>query len=166
MIALPSLGLHTNGYSLARKLLFEVAGYQIDSYIDDLGCTAAEELLKPHRNYLPALERLIRQEGLIKGLAHITGGGLVDNIPRILPSNVDVVIEGGSWPMLPVFSLLENIGNIPPDDMLRTFNLGIGMVIIVARDNLQVVAEDFRTTNETYYVIGDVEDGTGRVRFR
>src|SRR4030095_3997252 len=85
VLALPSLGLHTNGYSLARKLLFEVGGYKIDSVIDELGCTAAEELLKPHRNYLPALDRLIRRKGLIKGLAHITGGGLVDNIPRILP---------------------------------------------------------------------------------
>src|SRR5678815_620804 len=118
VLALPSLGLHTNGYSLARKLLLEVGGYKIDSLIDELGCTAAEELLKPHRNYLPALDRLIQREGLLKGLAHITGGGLVDNIPRILPSNVDVVLERGSWPVLPIFSLLEKIGNVPQDDML------------------------------------------------
>jgi len=166
VLALPSLGLHTNGYSLARKLLFEVGGYKIDSTIDELGCTAAEELLKPHRNYLPALDRLIRHEGLIKGLAHITGGGLVDNIPRILPSNVDVVLERGSWPILPIFSLLEKIGNVPPDDMLRTFNLGVGMVIIVSRDDLQEVTEDFGIAKEPFYVIGQVEEGNAKVRFR
>jgi len=166
VLALPSLGLHTNGYSLARKLLFEVGGYKIDSTIDELGCTAAEELLKPHRNYLPALDRLIRHEGLVKGLAHITGGGLVDNIPRILPSNVDVVLERGSWPILPIFSLLEKIGNVPPDDMLRTFNLGVGMVIIVSRDDLQEVTEDFGIAKEPFYVIGQVEEGNAKVRFR
>ena len=166
VLGLPSLGLHTNGYSLARKLLFEVAGYKIDSVVPGLGCTAAEELLKPHRNYLPALDRLIQRQGLIKGLAHITGGGLIDNIPRILPSSVDVVIERGSWPILPVFSLLEKIGNVPQDDMLRTFNLGVGMVIIVAREDMQTVTEDFRIAHEPFYVIGHVEEGNAKVRFR
>jgi phosphoribosylformylglycinamidine cyclo-ligase len=166
VLALPSAGLHTNGYSLARKLLFEVSGHSVDTYIDELGCTIGEELLKPHRNYLPALERLIDHDGVIKGLAHITGGGLVDNIPRILPEAVDVVIRGGSWPVPPIFDLLENIGDVPPDDMLRTFNLGIGMVVIIAKENMELVTNDFISAEEQYFVIGEVQEGSRKVRFR
>ena len=166
VLALPSVGLHTNGYSLARKLLFEVEGHSVETHIPELGCTVGEELLKPHKNYLPALTRLIEHDGVIKGLAHITGGGLVDNIPRILPEGVDVVIRGGSWPVLPIFDLLENIGDVPPDDMLRTFNLGIGMVVIVAKENMEIVANDFITAEEQYYVIGEVQEGSRKVRFR
>ncbi len=166
VLALPSFGLHTNGYSLARKLLFEVSGHSVETHIPELGSTIGEELLKPHKNYLPALERLIERDGVIKGLAHITGGGLVDNIPRILPEGVDVVIRGGSWPILPIFDLLENIGDVPPDDMLRTFNLGIGMVVIVAKENMEMVSHDFINAEEQYYVIGEVQEGSRKVRFR
>ena len=166
VLALPSFGLHTNGYSLARKLLFEVSGHSVETHIPELGSTIGEELLKPHKNYLPALERLIEHDGVIKGLAHITGGGLVDNIPRILPEGVDVVIRGGSWPVLPIFDLLENIGDVPPDDMLRTFNLGIGMVVIVAKENMEMVSHDFINAEEQYYVIGEVQEGSRKVRFR
>ena len=166
VLALPSVGLHTNGYSLARKLLFEVSGHSVETHIPELGSTIGEELLKPHKNYLPALERLIERDGVIKGLAHITGGGLVDNIPRILPEGLDVVIRGGSWPVLPIFDLLENIGDVPPDDMLRTFNLGIGMVVIVAKENMELVSNDFINAEEQYYVIGEVQEGSRKVRFR
>lgn len=165
VLGLPSLGLHTNGYSLARKLFFDVAGYQIDTRVDELGCTVAEELLKPHKNYLPALERLIEHDGVIKGLAHITGGGLVENIPRILPANVDVALREGSWPVLPVFDLMQKIGNVPREDMLRTFNLGIGMVVIFAPQYFDMVRDQLTIAGEEFYVIGEVVDGEGRVRF-
>jgi phosphoribosylformylglycinamidine cyclo-ligase len=164
VIGLPSLGLHTNGYSLARKLLLEVAGYQIDTHLPELGCTVGEELLKPHKNYLPILNHLIEREGVIKGLAHITGGGLVENIPRILPSNVDVVLKEGSWPMLPVFDLLQRIGNLPREEMLRTFNLGIGMIVILSPQYFAMVKDHLAQMRESYYLIGEVVDGEGKVR--
>jgi phosphoribosylformylglycinamidine cyclo-ligase len=165
VIGLASLGLHTNGYSLARKLLLEVAGHQIDTPLAELGCTVGEELTKPHKNYLPALERLIEHEGVIKGLAHITGGGLVENIPRILPRNVDVAINDGSWPVPPVFDLLQKIGNVPREDMLRTFNLGLGMIVIVNPKFQQFVEDQLNYGREKFYVIGEVVDGDRKVRF-
>ena len=165
VLGLPSLGLHTNGYSLARKLLLDVAGYQVESEVPELGGTVASELLKPHKNYLPLLDGLIDRDGLIKGLAHITGGGLVDNIPRILPENVDVLIEDGSWPVLPVYRLMQRIGNVPVEDMRRTFNLGIGMVIITAAENQQLIENHLAGLGEACYRIGSVVDGDGKVRF-
>ncbi len=164
-IGLPALGLHTNGYSLARKLLLDVAGYQVDSQVPELGCTVGEALLKPHKNYLPVLSGLVDHDGVIKGLAHITGGGLVDNIPRILPTNVDVVIRDGSWPALPIYPLMQQIGNVPLDDMRRTFNLGIGMVIITARENQRLIEEHLAAIGESCYHIGEVVAGEGKVRF-
>ena len=166
VIGLPSLGLHTNGYSLARKIFFDVQGYQVDSKVPELGCTVGEELLKPHKNYLPALERLIEHEGMIKGLAHITGGGLVENIPRILPSNVDVAIRWGSWPILPVYDLIQRIGNVPREDMIRTFNMGIGMVVITSPQYAQSVQDQLERAREPFYMIGEVVDGDGKVRFK
>ena len=166
VIGLPSLGLHTNGYSLARKIFFDVQGYQVDSKVPELGCTVGEELLKPHKNYLPALERLIEHEGMIKGLAHITGGGLVENIPRILPSNVDVAIRWGSWPILPVYDLIQRIGNVPREDMIRTFNMGVGMVVITSPQYAQSVQDQLERAHEPFYIIGDVVDGDGKVRFK
>lgn len=166
VIGLPSLGLHTNGYSLARKIFFDVQGYQVDSKVPELGCTVGEELLKPHKNYLPALERLIEHEGMIKGLAHITGGGLVENIPRILPSNVDVAIRWGSWPVLPVYDLIQRIGNVPREDMIRTFNMGIGMVVITSPQYAQSVQDQLERAREPFYMIGEVVDGDGKVRFK
>ena len=165
VLGLPSLGLHTNGYSLARKLLLEVAGYSVNSLVDELAMTVGEQLLKPHKNYLPSLARLIDRDGVIKGLAHITGGGLVENIPRILPANVDVILERGSWPVLPVFDLLQRIGNVPRDDMDRTFNLGIGMVAIVSPENLDLVREEIAQAQDESYIIGKVIDGTGKTYF-
>ncbi len=165
VIGLSSAGLHTNGYSLARKLLLDTAGFQLDQHVPELGCTVAEELLKPHKSYLPALERLIEHEGVIKGLAHITGGGLVENIPRILPSNVDAAIREGSWPALPIFDLLRKIGNVPREDMLRTFNLGIGMVVIISLQFLQFVQDQLNFAREPHYIIGEVVDGNGQVKF-
>jgi phosphoribosylformylglycinamidine cyclo-ligase len=165
VVGLPSAGLHTNGYSLARKLFFDAAGYKLDQNLPELGCTVAEELLKPHKSYLPALERLIEHEGVIKGLAHITGGGLVENIPRILPANVDVALKEGSWPVLPVFDLLQKMGDVPREDMLRTFNLGIGMVVIAGPKSMQFLEDKFSCARQEFYVIGEVVNGNRKVRF-
>ncbi len=165
IIGLPSIGLHTNGYSLARKILLDVGGFQIEAHIPELGCTVGEELLKSHKNYFPALSRLIEHEGVIKGLAHITGGGLIENIPRILPSNVDAAIKERSWPALPVFDLMQRIGNVPHQDMLRTFNLGIGMVVVTSPGFLQFVQDQFNVARQPFYVIGEMVDGQGKVQF-
>jgi phosphoribosylformylglycinamidine cyclo-ligase len=158
LTGLPSVGLHTNGYSLARKLLFEVAAFAPDSYIDELGCTAAEELLKPHRSYLGALEAML-ESGLIKGLAHITGGGLLENVPRILPEGTAARIRAGSWTVLPVFGLLARIGNVPEREMHRTFNMGIGMVVITSADDAQVVREHLDQRGEAHFDIGRIVEG-------
>src|SRR3989454_327562 len=125
LLALPSVGLHTNGYSLARKLFLEVAGYDVNTKLDSIGATVGEALLIPHLSYLQPLEGLL-DSGVIKGLAHITGGGLTDNIPRILPQGTAVQIDKGSWPILPIFTLMQQIGNVPESEMYRTFNMGVG----------------------------------------
>ena len=158
LIGLPSVGLHTNGYSLARKLFFEVAGHSPDTVIEDLGCSIGEELLKPHRSYLKALDRLL-ETGAIKGLAHITGGGLLDNIPRILPKGVAVEIDGGSWPVLPVFDLISRIGNVSRGEMFRTFNMGIGMVVVVSPSEAERVRAYLDEQSEKHYDIGRITEG-------
>src|SRR5215813_11247189 len=131
LLALPSAGLHTNGYSLARKLFFDVAGYDANSMLADVGMTVGSALLQPHLSYLRPLEDLL-DSGTIRGLAHITGGGLTDNIPRILPAGTAVNINQGTWPVLEIFTLMQRIGNVSAAEMYRTFNMGIGMVIIAA----------------------------------
>src|SRR5204862_3435548 len=138
LLALPSTGLHTNGYSLARKLFFEVGGYEPQTHLPELRMTAGEALLLPHLSYLQPLEGLLDQ-GVIKGLAHITGGGLTDNIPRILPEGTAVKIERGSWIGPPLFELLRRLGNVSDSEMYRTFNMGIGMVIVCSPDNAGMI---------------------------
>jgi phosphoribosylformylglycinamidine cyclo-ligase len=165
VLGLPAVGLHTNGYSLARKLLLEVAGHRVDTHLDVLGCTVGAELLKPHKSYLPALSRLIDREGVIKGLAHITGGGLVENIPRILPSNVDVALKEGSWPLLPVYELMQKIGNVPREEMLRTFNLGLGMIVVTSPQYAEMVKDQITQAGEEFYEVGEVVEGGGKVIF-
>ncbi len=165
VIGIPSAGLHTNGYSLARKVLFDIAGYNVNTHVDELGCTIGEELLKPHKNYLPGLAKVIEHEGAIKGMAHITGGGLVENIPRVLPHNVEVVINQNSWPVPPIFQLIQKLGNVPHDDMMRTFNMGIGMVVIVHKGFAQFVIDQLDNAREKHYVLGEVVSGLRGVRF-
>jgi phosphoribosylformylglycinamidine cyclo-ligase len=162
LIGLPSVGLHTNGYSLARKLFFEVAGYTADSQVEELGCTASEELLKPHRSYLGTLGGLL-DTGVIKGLAHITGGGLLENIPRILPEGTAVEITAGTWPELPVYKLLAKFGNVAEREMQRTFTMGIGMVIVVSPQQAPAVREHLETQGDPYYEIGTVVAGSRTV---
>jgi phosphoribosylformylglycinamidine cyclo-ligase len=139
VLGLPSTGLQTNGYSLARKLFFEIGGYAVDSYVEELGETVGEALLKTHASFLKPLENLL-DAGKIKGLVHVTGGGFLENIPRILPENVAVEIKRGSWHELPVFGLMQKLGNVEEHEMFRTFNMGIGMIVICSeadRDSLK-----------------------------
>ena len=163
LIGLPSTGLHTNGYSLARKLLFEVAGYSPTTFMPELGCTVADELLKVHRSYLKPIRALI-DAGVLKGAAHITGGGITGNTPRMLPAGLAVEIDTAAWSILPVFELLRRIGRIPPDDYRRTFNLGIGMILAVGPRNLTRARQALDRLNEAHVDVGRVirqRRGTG-----
>ncbi|HEY0728941.1 MAG TPA: AIR synthase-related protein, partial [Pyrinomonadaceae bacterium] len=162
LLALPSVGLHTNGYSLARKLFFEVAGYEPQTHVPELGMTAGEALLQPHVSYLRPLNSLLDRE-VIKGLAHITGGGLTDNIPRILPEGTAVQIVPGSWPVLPIFELFRRHGNVSDFEMFRTFNMGVGMVIVCSPSNATIIKAHFEAFGDAYYEIGKVIPGAGEV---
>lgn len=163
LLALPSVGLHTNGYSLARKLFLEVAGYKVETQLEKLDLTVGEALLRPHASYLKPLEGLL-DSGMIKGLAHITGGGLTDNIPRILPGGTAVTIDKSSWPVLPVFDLMEKIGNVSEAEMYRTFNMGIGMVIVCAPEDRQFIISHLSGQDAECFEIGRVIDGDSEVR--
>ena len=158
MIGLPSVGLHTNGYSLARKLFFEVAGYSPGSFVDELGCTVGEELLKPHPDYLRALDGVL-ESGMIKGLAHITGGGLLENPPRILPEGAAAEIDAGSWPRLPVFNLLARLGRVPDGEMYRTFNMGIGMIIVASPSGAAAIRAHLEQMGTRHYDVGRIVEG-------
>jgi len=162
LLALPSVGLHTNGYSLARKLFFDVAGYAPDTMLPEVQMTVGEALLQTHRSYLRPLEGLL-ETSTIKGLAHITGGGLTDNIPRILPAGTAVKINEGSWPVLPVFNLMRKLGNVSDSEMNRTFNMGVGMVIVCSSLDRDRILEHFKSIDEECYQIGEVIEGNGEV---
>ncbi len=162
LLALPSAGLHTNGYSLARKLFFEVAGYSHDTHLEALGTTVGDALLAPHTSYLRPLEGLL-DAGVIKGLAHITGGGLLENIPRILPAGAAVEIERGSWPVLPIFKLMREIGHVVEAEMHRTFNMGVGMVVVCAATDAETVRRHFDGAGADCYHLGRVTAGDKRV---
>jgi phosphoribosylformylglycinamidine cyclo-ligase len=159
VIGLPSTGLQTNGYSLARKLFFEVGGYKVDSHIEELRTTVGEALLATHSSFLPQLGSLL-DSGMIKGLAHITGGGFLENIPRILPENVSVEIKRGSWTEPPIFGLMQRLGNVSDTEMFRTFNMGIGMVLICSQFDAETIAHEIGVG----YDIGVVVEGKKDVR--
>jgi phosphoribosylformylglycinamidine cyclo-ligase len=155
LIGLPSTGLHTNGYSLARNLIFEVAQHLPQTYVEQLQATIADELLKVHRSYLKPIQALSRT-GILKGAAHITGGGITDNTPRMLPKGLAAEIRVGSWPVLPVFEFLRRIGSVPEEDYRRTFNLGVGMILAVAEPNAQRAKRLLDGLREPHYEIGRV----------
>ena len=165
LLALPSAGLHTNGYSLARKLFFEVAGHTPDTRLDALGETVGEALLRPHLSYLRPLEGLL-DTGAVKALAHITGGGLLENIPRVLPEATAVEIERGSWPVLPVFEVMRELGNVPDAEMYRTFNMGVGMVVVCAPPDALAAKAHFDNLGETCYTVGRVTEGAREVNLQ
>jgi len=157
VLGLPSSGLQTNGYSLARKLFFEIGGFSVDSHIDELGETLGEALLKPHASFLKPLDKLL-DSGRIKGLAHITGGGLLENIPRILPANVCIKIQRGTWTELPVFGLMQTLGNVQTSEMFRAFNMGVGMVVICAEADKDFLKNNFGECVEIGRVIEGVRE--------
>jgi phosphoribosylformylglycinamidine cyclo-ligase len=156
LLALPSSGLHTNGYSLARRLIFETARLKPDTYVAEVGNKIGAELLKPHRCYWPMLKNIIAR-GWISGMAHITGGGIPGNLPRVLPRNVHAVIELGSWPVLPIFRYLARLGKMETNELLKTFNLGAGMILIVPTKNLKKVEAELKRRRERFYRIGRIE---------
>jgi len=140
VLGLPSVGLHTNGYSLARKALLEKAGLKLDQLIPELGCTLGEELLKVHPSYLNAA-RSIRKKVKIKGIAHITGGGIEGNLSRVLPEDCRMKIKYGSWPLPPIFDLIGKLGPVEPEEMRRVFNMGVGMALVVTKEEASEIEE-------------------------
>ncbi len=162
VIGLATNGLQTNGYSLARRILFEKMKFKVKTRLPELGMTVGEALLKVHPSFLKPVTPLLAL-GLIKGMAHITGGGFLDNIPRILPRGRAVAIARGSWPVLPIFEVLQKLGRVPEDDMYRTFNMGIGFVLIVSpRDEIKTM-KMLKKTKTKAYVIGRVVEGKRQV---
>ena len=162
ILGLPSAGLHTNGYSLARKLFLETAGHGVETYIDELETTVGAALLRPHLSYLPLLRDLL-DRGIVKGLAHITGGGLLENIPRILPESIGAQIERGSWPVLPVFQLMQRLGNIDDAEMFRTFNMGLGMIIVCAPEHAAEIKSHIELSGGECYRVGSTVSGSREV---
>lgn len=156
LLALPSSGLHTNGYSLARKLAFGVAKLGPDSYVAEVGNKIGAELLKPHRAYWPLLKNILAR-GWVHSMAHITGGGITGNLPRALPRNVRAVVELGSWPVLPIFRYLAHVGQIERDELLQTFNLGVGMILVVPAKHISRVEAELKRRREKFYLIGRIE---------
>ena len=154
VLGIASTGLQTNGYSLARKLFFEIGGYTADSYIDELGSTVGEALLATHASFLPQIGPLL-DSGVIKGLVHITGGGFLENIPRILPDGVSVEIQRGTWTELPIFGMMQRLGNVETHEMFRTFNMGIGMIVVCSKDD----AESLSAEIPGIFKIGQISTG-------
>ena len=165
LIGLPSSGLHTNGYSLARRIAFDVAGLDVRSRFPGSNMSIGEALLIPHRTYLPVIRPLLKS-GAIKGMAHITGGGITENLPRILPAKTQAVIDRSAWRVPPIFEWLQQAGDVPSGDMLRTFNMGIGLILAVAANDAFSVLNDLRAGGETgAATIGGVRTGDGGVAY-
>jgi len=164
LLGLPSAGLHTNGYSLARKLVFEVAKLKPDTYVAEVGNKIGAELLKPHLSYAPALKTLLAH-GWVSAMAHITGGGIPGNLPRVLPSGVKAIVDLDAWPIPPIFKYLAKLGEIEPDELLQSFNMGIGMIVIVPAEFVKEVEADLKRRREKFFRIGRIERGdTGKAR--
>ena len=160
VLGLPSSGLHTNGYSFARKLFFDIGGYDINDSIPKLQKSIGLTLLEPHINYTKHVFAALDTGVDIKGIAHITGGGLLENIPRILPNGCGVELQKGSWPSVPVFGVMQSIGNVNEDEMFRAFNMGIGMVFVVETDDADSVKDALKNLTEVYK-IGSIIKGNG-----
>jgi phosphoribosylformylglycinamidine cyclo-ligase len=165
LIGLPASGLHTNGYSLARRVFFDVAGWTPEKVVPELGSTLADALLAPHRSYLTAVRPVLEQQHA-KGLAHITGGGITENLPRILPERCAAEIHRGSWTVPPIFELLQRVGGIPGDEMYRTFNMGIGLIIVCDSREAERVLDTISHAGEPHAVrIGQVVSGSRIVTY-
>jgi phosphoribosylformylglycinamidine cyclo-ligase len=167
LVALPSTGMHTNGYSLARKLLFDVKGMTVESKLPESGAVLGDELLKVHRSYLKPLTALMKKE-ILSAAAHITGGGITDNLPRVLPEGLAAAIETKSWQVPPLFELLRSIGEVPEADWRRTFNLGVGMILAIPRKKADSALRTLIRIDEKPWVIGEVvkqKRGKPRVQY-
>jgi phosphoribosylformylglycinamidine cyclo-ligase len=164
ILGLASNGLHTNGYSLARKLLFEVGQYTPESYVNELKGKVGNELMKTHKSYWPSLRRLVDGE-CVSAMAHITGGGITENLPRVLPRGVAAVIEIGSWPVLPIFEHLQQLGNVDREEMLRTFNMGLGMLLVVPADKFKKAQTMLERAGEKSYTVGRIVKGDRKVMY-
>ena len=162
LLGLPSNGLHTNGYSFARKLFFEIGGYCVNDTIPELEKSIGLTLLEPHINYTNHVFATLDAGIDVKGIAHITGGGLVENIPRILPDGCGVEIQKGSWPNIPVFNVMQSIGDVDEDEMCRAFNMGIGMTFIVSPDDIGAVTDALKDLTDVYE-IGSVVNAENKV---
>jgi phosphoribosylformylglycinamidine cyclo-ligase len=159
LVGVPSSGLHTNGYSLARRIVFDHLGLQVDSYVDAIGDSVATALLTPHRSYLKCVKPLL-DGGRIKAMAHITGGGITDNLPRILPHGTAAIVDRSTWDVPPLFRWLQESGNVPVEDMLRTFNMGIGLIIVAAPDQAEpLIGELAARGGKDARVIGEIVAG-------
>jgi phosphoribosylformylglycinamidine cyclo-ligase len=168
IIGIASSGLHTNGYSLARKIFFEQMELGFQSHLEELKNTIGDEMLKVHVSYGPLVQKLLKRfnakQTLVKAFAHITGGGFVDNIPRVLPKNCDAAIRKGSWDMLPIFRIIEEKSGVPEDELYQVFNMGIGMVTIVSAEKAEDVLKFIRGQKHDAWVIGQIDRGIGEAR--
>ena len=164
LIGLPAVGLHTNGYSLARHIVFTTLGLTIHSHVPELGETVGLALLRPHRSYLTAVRPLLAAD-LVRGMAHITGGGLTDNVPRILPPGTAAEIRLGSWPVLPIFEWLARAGGVTTDDQYRAFNMGIGLIVAVAESDVPAAMSLLADGGEQAYLLGRVTAGAPAVTY-
>jgi phosphoribosylformylglycinamidine cyclo-ligase len=164
VMGLASNGMHTNGYSLARKLLFSIAGYSPESYVNEIKGKIGNELMKQHRSYWPILRRLIEAD-TISAMAHITGGGITENLPRVLPKGTSALIELGTWPILPIFEHLRKLGNIEQAEMMRTFNMGIGMLLVVSPKKFKRVQSILERIGEKVHVVGRITKGDRKVQY-
>jgi phosphoribosylformylglycinamidine cyclo-ligase len=164
ILGLPSTGLHTNGYSLARKLFFEVAGYTPDTYVNELKGKVGNELMQTHRSYWPVIKKLLAGE-CVSAMAHITGGGITENLPRVLPRGVAAIIEVGTWPVLPIFDHLQKLGNVPQAEMLRTFNMGLGMLLVVPAAKFKKAQTVLEKVGEKAYTVGRIVKGDRKVMY-
>ena len=164
VLGLASNGLHTNGYSLARKLLFEIAHYTPDTYVNEIKGKVGNELMRQHKSYWPALRKLIDND-CVSAMAHITGGGITENLPRVLPRGTAAVIELGSWPVPPIFEHMQKLGNVPQDEMLRTFNMGMGMLLVVPAKKFKRTQTLLERAGEKAYTVGRIVKGERKVMY-
>jgi len=165
IVGLASNGPHTNGYTLARKIAFEIAGFQFETPVDELGMPVGEALLMTHKSYLWPIKTLLRDIP-VRGMAHITGGGIAGNLVRILPDNTRAVIHKGNWPVLPIFQWLKKHGDIDDDDMFEAFNMGIGYVVVLPEGDAERALKCLRREGEQPYIIGEIESGSKKVIFK
>jgi phosphoribosylformylglycinamidine cyclo-ligase len=164
LVGLPSNGLHTNGYSLARKLLFEVAKYGPEQYINELKDKTGAALMRTHRSYLSVIKKLTGAE-VVSGMAHITGGGITENLPRILPKGMGALVDRASWTVPPLFEHLQQLGNVEEDEMLRTFNMGIGLIAVIPAEKIKKAKAILNRANERHCLIGRIVRGERKVSY-